>query len=37
VLVRAATDWAYIDIGRGRVVRIPEEIKARFSLEPDPA
>ena len=36
VLVRAATDWAYIDIARGRVVRIPEEIKARFPLEPDP-
>lgn len=36
VLVRAATDWAYIDLERARAVRIPEEIKARFQVEPDP-
>ena len=36
-LCRAATDWAYLDLARGRAVRIPEDVRSRFPLEPDPA
>ena len=35
-LCRAATDWAYFDLARGRAVRIPEDVRSRFPLEPDP-
>jgi acyl-CoA thioester hydrolase len=34
VLARAATDWAYVDYRTGRPVRIPDDVKARFELEP---
>ena len=34
VLATAATDWAYIDLGRGRAIRIPEDVRARFPVEP---
>jgi len=33
VLATAATDWAYIDLGRGRAIRIPEDVRARFPVE----
>ena len=35
VLARAATDWAFIDLLRQRAVRIPDDVKSRFPLEPD--
>jgi len=34
LLCRAATDWVYVDLARGRPVRIPQEIRAAFPLEP---
>jgi acyl-CoA thioester hydrolase len=34
LLAAAATDWAYIDLQRGRATRIPEEVKSRFPVEP---
>jgi acyl-CoA thioester hydrolase len=34
LLAHAATDWAYVDYRTGRPVRIPEDVKARFELEP---
>ena len=34
LLCRAETDWVYIDLLRGRPVRIPEDVKAVFPLEP---
>jgi acyl-CoA thioester hydrolase len=34
VLARAATDWAYVDYRTGRPMRIPEDVKGRFELEP---
>ena len=34
LLARAATDWAYVDYRTGRPMRIPEDVKARFELEP---
>ncbi len=34
VLATAETDWAYIDLERGRPTRIPEEVKSRFPVEP---
>ncbi len=33
VLAEAVTDWAFVDIARGRPVRIPEQIRSRFLLE----
>jgi acyl-CoA thioester hydrolase len=36
LVCRAATDWVYVDLSRGRPVRIPEEMRAAFPLEPDP-
>jgi acyl-CoA thioesterase FadM len=33
VLAEAVTDWAFVDIARGRPVRIPEQIRSRFPLE----
>ena len=32
-LAEAVTDWAFVDIARGRPVRIPEQIRSRFPLE----
>ena len=29
-LARASTDWAYIDVVRGRPTRIPADVQARF-------
>jgi acyl-CoA thioester hydrolase len=34
VLARAATDWAYVDYRTGRPMRIPEDVRGRFDLEP---
>ncbi len=34
-LCRASTDWAFLDLGRGRPRRIPEDIRIRFPIEPD--
>jgi acyl-CoA thioester hydrolase len=34
-LCRASTDWVFLDLGRGRPRRIPEDIRSRFPLEPD--
>ncbi|HEY6908683.1 MAG TPA: thioesterase family protein [Myxococcales bacterium] len=34
LLCRAETDWVYIDLARARPVRIPEDVKAVFPLEP---
>jgi acyl-CoA thioester hydrolase len=36
LICRAATDWVYVDLARGRPVRIPEEMRAAFPLEPAP-
>jgi acyl-CoA thioester hydrolase len=35
VLARAATSWAYIDFGTGRPIRIPDDVRRRFEVEPD--
>jgi acyl-CoA thioester hydrolase len=35
LLARAATSWAYVDFRTGRPMRIPEEVKDLFELEPD--
>jgi acyl-CoA thioester hydrolase len=35
LLCRASTDWVFVDIARGRPRRIPEDVRARFPLEPD--
>jgi acyl-CoA thioester hydrolase len=34
-LCRATTDWAFLDLDRGRPRRIPEDIRNRFVIEPD--
>ena len=34
LLCRAETDWVYIDLLRARPVRIPEDVKSVFPLEP---
>lgn len=36
LVCRASTDWVYVDLARGRPVRIPESMRAAFPLEPDP-
>ena len=33
VLARAVTDWAYIDLVKGRPVRIPIEVRSLFVVE----
>ena len=33
-LARAITDWVFVDHARGRPLRIPDDVRARFSLEP---
>jgi acyl-CoA thioester hydrolase len=35
LLARASTNWAFLDLARMRPTRIPEDIRARFALEPD--
>jgi acyl-CoA thioester hydrolase len=35
LLARASTNWAYVDFKSGRPIRIPEEVKSLFELEPD--
>jgi acyl-CoA thioester hydrolase len=34
LLCRATTDWVYIDLARARPIRIPEDVKGAFPLEP---
>ena len=34
LLCRAATDWVYVDLSRGRPLRIPAELREAFPLEP---
>ena len=34
LLCRASTDWVYVDLARGRPLRIPEDLRAAFPLEP---
>jgi len=34
LLCRAATDWVYVELARGRPVRIPEDLRAVFPIEP---
>jgi len=31
----ATTDWAFLDLDRGRPRRIPDDIRNRFAIEPD--
>jgi acyl-CoA thioester hydrolase len=33
-LCRASTDWVFFDLARGRPVRVPPEVSARFPIEP---
>jgi acyl-CoA thioester hydrolase len=35
LLCKASTDWVFVDVARGRPRRIPEDVRARFPLEPD--
>jgi len=35
LLCRASTDWVFVDLQRGRPIRIPEDIRLRFPLEAD--
>jgi acyl-CoA thioester hydrolase len=35
LLARATTNWAYVDFRTGRPIRIPEEVKGLFEVEPD--
>jgi len=34
LLCRAATDWVYVDLARGRPTRIPDDVRRVFPLEP---
>jgi acyl-CoA thioesterase FadM len=34
LLCRAATDWVYVELARGRPVRIPDDVRAVFPIEP---
>src|SRR5437660_10672268 len=34
ILFEAATDWVYVELARGRPVRIPLEVRSRFPIEP---
>ena len=34
LVCRASTDWVYVDLSRGRPLRIPAEIRDAFPLEP---
>jgi acyl-CoA thioester hydrolase len=35
VLARSTTDWAYVDMARGRVIRIPDDVRAAYPIEPE--
>jgi acyl-CoA thioester hydrolase len=35
ILMTSATDWVYIELPRGRPVRIPEDVRSRFPIESD--
>ena len=35
LLARAATNWAYVDFRTGRPMRIPDDVKSLFEVEPD--
>jgi acyl-CoA thioester hydrolase len=35
LLCRASTDWVFVDVARGRPRRIPNDVRARFPIEPD--
>jgi len=35
ILLTAATDWVYIEMVRGRPVRIPKDVRSRFPIESD--
>src|SRR5205823_6575658 len=37
LLCRAATDWVYVDLARGRPTRIPADVRSAFPLEPEDA
>jgi acyl-CoA thioester hydrolase len=34
LVCRASTDWVYVDLSRGRPLRIPADVRAAFPLEP---
>src|SRR6266850_1402973 len=34
LICRAATDWVYFDLARGRPLRIPDDLRAAFPIEP---
>ena len=34
-ICRAATDWVYVDLARGRPTRIPADVRRVFPLEPE--
>ena len=33
-IARAATGWAFIDLARGRPVRVPDDVRQRFPIDP---
>ncbi len=35
ILMTAATDWVYVELQRGRPVRIPADVCSRFPIESD--
>lgn len=34
VVCRAATTWAFIDLARGRLIKIPDELRGAIPIEP---
>ena len=34
LVAQAQTGWAYVDLERGRPVKIPDDIRARYPLDP---
>jgi len=34
LICRATTDWVYFDLARGRPLRIPDDLRAAFPIEP---
>jgi acyl-CoA thioester hydrolase len=34
LLCRAETDWVYVELSRGRPIRIPDKIRSAFPIEP---
>lgn len=35
LLLRASTDWVYVELSRGRPARIPKDVRERFPIESD--